>query len=58
MRVGTGTGHVLGIADTATGGLAVCDSKAPDGPLLRLGAEGWSAFLAGAKKGTLGGRRR
>ena len=33
------------------GGMAVWDSKHPDGPVLRFSAEEWRAFLAGAKAG-------
>jgi hypothetical protein len=31
--------------------MAVRDSKHPDGPVLRFGAEEWRAFLADAKAG-------
>jgi hypothetical protein len=45
----TGEGNCVEVADTATGGRAVRDSKTPGGgPLLALSRESWTAFVAGA----------
>jgi hypothetical protein len=33
------------------GGVAVRDSKDPDGPVLRFTADEWTAFVGGAKDG-------
>ncbi|MFI9332077.1 DUF397 domain-containing protein [Kitasatospora sp. NPDC052868] len=37
----------------ASRGMAVRDSKDPDGPALLFAAEAWSSFLAGVKSGDL-----
>jgi Domain of unknown function (DUF397) len=42
------------VAETATGGRAIRDSKNQYGPCLFLSPEGWRAFLAGAKDRALG----
>lgn len=42
------------VADTATGGRAVRDSKDQAGPMLTFARPGWRAFLAGTKAGELG----
>lgn len=49
-----GEGNCVEVADTTTGGRAVRDSKNPHGPHLYVGPDGWHAFLAGAKNGSLG----
>jgi hypothetical protein len=36
---------------TASGGMAVRDSKDPDGPVLRFTDSEWRAFIAGVKDG-------
>jgi hypothetical protein len=36
---------------TISGGIAVRDSKWPDGPILRFDRNEWSAFLAGIRAG-------
>ncbi|MET9255685.1 DUF397 domain-containing protein [Streptomyces sp. NPDC003717] len=40
-----GEGNCVEVADTATGGQAVRDSKQDAGPLLTVSSEGWNAFL-------------
>ncbi|WP_327316774.1 DUF397 domain-containing protein [Streptomyces sp. NBC_01235] len=40
-----GEGNCVEVADTATGGRAVRDSKQPHGPLLTVSREGWRAFI-------------
>jgi hypothetical protein len=35
-------------------GIAVRDSKNPDGPVLRFGAADWQAFVSNIKAGRLG----
>lgn len=47
-------GDCVEVAPTSTGGRAVRDSKSQHGPSLYLSPEGWQAFLAGAKNGSLG----
>lgn len=42
------------VADTATGGRAVRDSKDHAGPVLTFAPVGWQAFLAGAQAGEFG----
>ncbi|MFI9332073.1 DUF397 domain-containing protein [Kitasatospora sp. NPDC052868] len=37
----------------ASRGMAVRDSKDPDGPALLFAAEAWSSFLAGVRSGDL-----
>jgi hypothetical protein len=44
-------GQCMEAARLADGGMAIRDSKHPDGPVLRFSAEEWRAFLAGAKVG-------
>ncbi|MER6412518.1 DUF397 domain-containing protein [Streptomyces humidus] len=38
-------GDCVEVAETATGGRAVRDSKQPHGPLLTVSGEGWRAFV-------------
>lgn len=40
-----------GCVEVAFGGVAVRDSKDPDGPALRFTCSEWAAFLAGARDG-------
>ncbi|MEV6168103.1 DUF397 domain-containing protein [Streptomyces sp. NPDC051954] len=47
----SGNGECVEVARNIPGTVAVRDSKAPDGPILRLGAETWAGFA-----GYVGGR--
>ncbi|MFE9765215.1 DUF397 domain-containing protein [Streptomyces sp. NPDC005808] len=47
-------GNCVEVAATATGGRAVRDSKAQDGPLLAFNGEGWRAFVTGMQTGEFG----
>lgn len=49
-----GQGDCVEVAPLSTGGRAVRDSKNPRGPLLHLTADGWRAFVDGAKAGVFG----
>lgn len=40
-----GNGACVEVAFTAAGGVAVRDSKDPDGPLLRFDGEAWRSFV-------------
>jgi hypothetical protein len=42
-------GQCTEVALLPSGGMAVRDSKHPDGPVLRFGVKEWRTFLAGAK---------
>jgi hypothetical protein len=44
-------GNCVELASLHDGGVAVRDSKDPNGPVLRYTALEWEAFLAGAKAG-------
>jgi hypothetical protein len=44
-------GNCVAVASLADGGLAVRDSKAPDGPVLIFTASEWAAFTAGVRAG-------
>jgi Domain of unknown function (DUF397) len=44
-------GACVEVARVATGGVAVRDSKDPDGPILRYTDVEWHAFLNGARNG-------
>lgn len=46
------------VADTATGGRAVRDSKDQAGPMLTFAPGGWQAFIAGAKPKEFGDSAR
>jgi hypothetical protein len=46
-----GNAQCVEAAALAGGGIAVRDSKDPDGPVLVFTAEEWSAFVAGVKGG-------
>ncbi|MET8856458.1 MULTISPECIES: DUF397 domain-containing protein [unclassified Streptomyces] len=51
-------GSCLEVADGVTGLVPVRDSKLPDGPVLLIGADAWTAFLGGpftARAGSTGG---
>lgn len=45
------SGNCVQAAPLGGGGVAVRDSKDPDGPHLHFTAEEWAAFLDGARKG-------
>jgi uncharacterized protein DUF397 len=45
------TGGCVEVAATPDGGVAVRDSKQPDGAVLRYTAYEWRCFLTGAKAG-------
>ncbi|HEY6425103.1 MAG TPA: DUF397 domain-containing protein [Pseudonocardiaceae bacterium] len=47
----SGNAACVEIADLATGGRAVRDSKVPVGPALRFTAAEWVAFTAGVRAG-------
>jgi hypothetical protein len=47
----SGNGACVEVAQVATGGVAVRDSKDPDGPILRYTDVEWRAFLHGARNG-------
>lgn len=46
-------GHCVEICSPLRGGVAVRDSKNPDGPVLCITVEGWTAFLLSVKSGDL-----
>lgn len=46
-----GNGACVEVAPLADSGVAVRDSKDPEGPVLRYTPAEWIAFLDGAKKG-------
>ncbi|GII80231.1 hypothetical protein Sru01_52130 [Sphaerisporangium rufum] len=51
----SGTGeNCVEAARVPGGGRAIRDSKDPDGPVLRFGANEWRVFLSGIKDGRLG----
>jgi Domain of unknown function (DUF397) len=45
------TGGCVEVAATPDGGVAVRDSKQPDGAVLRYTAHEWRCFITGAKAG-------
>lgn len=47
-------GNCVEIAELPDGGVAVRDSKDPDGPILNFTATEWSAFVAGVRDGEFG----
>ncbi|HZM78715.1 MAG TPA: DUF397 domain-containing protein [Candidatus Limnocylindrales bacterium] len=47
----TSNGNCVEVAGTVTG-IAVRDSKDPDGPVLRFSAEAWQGFIDGVRTGT------
>ena len=47
----SGEGACVEVAPLPDGGVAVRDSKDPQGPILRYTAPEWTAFLDGARKG-------
>jgi hypothetical protein len=47
----SGSAGCVEVAPLADGGVAVRDSKDPDGPILRYTPVEWDAFLDGARKG-------
>ena len=47
----TVNGNCVEVARMPGGGVAVRDSKNPDGPMLRFTAAEWSAFAAGVAAG-------
>ncbi len=44
-------GACVEVAEMSTG-VAVRDSKDPDGPVLQFSAESWQAFIVGVRAGT------
>lgn len=50
---GQNCAEVADLAKTAYGGVAIRDSKAPDGPALLVASDGWGAFIAAVKRGEL-----
>jgi hypothetical protein len=46
-----GNGACVEVAVTAVGGVAVRDSKDPDGPMLRFGADAWRSFVQSVRAG-------
>ncbi|MGW0755868.1 DUF397 domain-containing protein [Streptomyces sp. NPDC002814] len=42
----SGNGECVEVASNISGTVAVRDSKDPDGPMVRLGAEAWMGFAA------------
>jgi hypothetical protein len=48
---GGGGGQCVEVADLPDGGVAVRDSKDPDGPKLVFTLAEWQAFIGGAKDG-------
>jgi hypothetical protein len=44
-------GNCVEVAALADGGVAVRDSKDPEGPVLTFDRDEWSAFLAGVNNG-------
>ena len=48
---GGGGGQCIEVADLPGGGVAVRDSKDPDGPMLTFTLAEWRAFVGGAKDG-------
>lgn len=50
-RASSNGGGCVEVAPLAEGGIAVRDSKDPDGPVLRYTRGEWAAFLDGAKSG-------
>lgn len=48
---GGGGGQCVEVADLPGGGVAVRDSKDPDGPMLIFTLAEWRAFIGGAKDG-------
>lgn len=44
-----GNGNCVELAPLADGGVAIRDSKDPNGPVLRFTSAEWAAFLDGAK---------
>lgn len=48
---GSNGGACVEVATLPGGGLAVRDSKDPDGPKLAFAADDWAAFTAGMKAG-------
>ncbi|MEV0593828.1 DUF397 domain-containing protein [Nonomuraea cavernae] len=50
-RLSNASGDCVEIASLPDGGVAVRDSKNPQGPHLRFSASEWGAFIGGAKAG-------
>lgn len=50
-----GTQECVEVAQTADGGRAIRDSKAPHGPVLFLAPTEWNAFSVGVSAGEFGG---
>jgi hypothetical protein len=50
-----GEGDCVEVAALATGGIAVRDSKAPEGPVLAFGAGAWQAFVEEARERRIAG---
>jgi Domain of unknown function (DUF397) len=51
----TSNGNCVEVAGTATG-VAVRDSKDPDGPVLRFSTDAWRGFLDDVRSGTFDAR--
>jgi Domain of unknown function (DUF397) len=49
----SGQGNCVEVAPLRNG-MAVRDSKNPDGPVLRFSADAWQAFVSGIKAGRIG----
>ncbi|MGW1064484.1 DUF397 domain-containing protein [Streptomyces aureus] len=47
-------GNCLEVADAVPHVVPVRDSKLPDGPVLLIGAQAWTAFVAGAVRAGTG----
>jgi hypothetical protein len=54
-RSGGQGGNCVEVASLPDGGMAVRDSKNPDGPNLRFTAAEWTAFVGGVKDGEFEG---
>jgi hypothetical protein len=50
-----GNNECLEVAALVTGGIAVRDSKAPEGPVLAFGAGAWQAFVEEARERRIAG---
>jgi hypothetical protein len=46
-----GAGACVEVAVTATGSIAVRDSKDPDGPMLRFETDAWRGFIESVRSG-------
>ncbi|WP_330288111.1 DUF397 domain-containing protein [Streptomyces sp. NBC_00576] len=51
----TGNNDCVEVAQTADGGRAIRDSKAPHGPVLFFAPAEWNAFSTGVNDGEFGG---